>query len=285
LIQQLRQRLFDTRLPLVRGQMQQQQVFPIRSSWLLRQQSVIGTPEGQRRIQVRAVHVARERPRLTHQPVDHVPIVDAMVRLTTQPLHRLHQRFPVPHLDPLGADPRFHPLTSQPRRHRVSVLLHLDRAALAHPHPLALQRLQPPRRQRTQPRLLLLKLLGPARIPPGLQHTHELPVFFATAKVSAAAQQQFLFQGLLETPMALLAIAVLVAAVGVRGFGRHAVVAHQGLILRRVFLRVAVVMHRQRHAVGAVPLGCRAQFPQRCSQSLSARRSRIPAQILSGVLQ
>jgi hypothetical protein len=69
--------------------------------------------------------------------------------------------------------------------------------------------------------------------------------------------------------MALLAIAVLVAAVGVSGFGRHAVVTHQGLILRRVLLRVAVVMHRQRHAVGAVPFGRCTQFPQSILQSLT----------------
>jgi hypothetical protein len=61
--------------------------------------------------------------------------------------------------------------------------------------------------------------------------------------------------------MALLAIAVLVAAVRIRGLGRHPVVTHQGLIARRVALGVAVLVHGQRHAVGAMTLGHAAQFP------------------------
>jgi len=147
--------------------------------------------------------------------------------------------------------------------------LHLDRAPPAHPHPLALQRLQPPRWQRTQPRLLLVQLRGAPSIPPGEQLPHKLPVGLSTSKVPATPQQQFLFHGLFEPPMALLAIAVLMAAVGVRGFGRQPVVSHQRPVFGRVLLGVAVVMHRQRHAVGAVPLGARAEFPQRILQALT----------------
>jgi hypothetical protein len=44
--------------------------------------------------------------------------------------------------------------------------------------------------------------------------------------------------------------------------GHDAVVPQQGLVLGRVLLRVAVVVHRQRQAIGAVALGHAAQFPE-----------------------
>jgi hypothetical protein len=114
-----------------------------------------------------------------------------------------------------------------------------------------------------------LKLLPLLSISPGQQPKHQLPVGLATSKVPAAPQQQFLLQGLFETPVSLLAIAVLMAAVSVGGFGCHPVVIHQGLIFCRVPLGVAVVMHGQSHAVGAVPFWDRAQFPQRILQAFT----------------
>jgi hypothetical protein len=189
LVEQFRQNLFDGRLPLLRRHLQDPHVLPVGTPRLLRLQRVIGPPKRHRRVQVLPVHVACERPRLPHQPVDHVPIIDAVFRLAPQPLHRLDQRTRVPNRDDLGADARFHPLPHQPRRHRVDILLHLNGAALAHPRPLTLQCLQSSWRQRTQPCLLRLKRLGPAGIPPILQSTHELPVFLPTGEVTAATQQ------------------------------------------------------------------------------------------------
>lgn len=190
-------------------------------------------------------------------------IVDPVLGLATQAFHRLHPRPRVPHLNHLGTDARLDPLPPQACRHRVNVLLHLDRAALADPHRLTFQRLQPTLRQRPQPWLLLHELLPAAGVPPGHQRTHQLPVFLPTGEVPAATQQQLLGQRLLQAPMALLAVAVLVPAVRVRGLGRHTVVTHQGLIPGRVLLEVPVVVNRQGHAVGAMTLGHAAQFPQR----------------------
>jgi hypothetical protein len=262
LVQQFRQCRLDTRLPVLRRQVQYPHVLPVRSSRLLRQQGVVGTSKGQRRVQIFTVHVTRERPGLSHQPVDHVPIIDPMVRLTTQTLHRLHQRACVPHLDRLGAESCFHPFPTQSRRHRVGVLLHLNRAALAHPHTLSFQRLQPTRRQQTQPCQLLLQLLRPAIIPPTHQRTQPLPVLLATGEVPTATQQQFLLHCLLETSMTLLAVAVLVPAVRIGRLGRHAIVTHQGLIPRRVLLGIAIVVNGQRHAISTMTLRHRAQLPQ-----------------------
>jgi hypothetical protein len=191
-VQDLRQGLFDTRFPLLRRQVQDPHVLPARTLRLLRHQRVVGAPVRHGWVQVLAVRIARERPGFAYQPVDHVTIVNPVFRLAPQAFHLLHQRTRVPHFDLFGTDARLDRLSHQPRWHRVQVLLHLDRAALAHPHLLPLQRLQPTLRQRAQPRLLPLKSLPAAPIPPGHQRTHELPVLLTTAKVPAATQHQLL---------------------------------------------------------------------------------------------
>jgi hypothetical protein len=143
LVQQLGQRLLDPRLSLLGSQVQQPHVFSIRTSRHLLYQSVVAAPVRQTRVQVLTINVTRKRPRLPHQPVDDMPIVDPVFRLTTQPFHLLHPLAGIPHLDLLHANARLDPLPTQPRRYRVRVLLHLDRRALAHPYTLSFPRLQP----------------------------------------------------------------------------------------------------------------------------------------------
>jgi hypothetical protein len=261
LVQQLRQRLLDPRLPLQRGPLQQPQVLPVRTPGLLRHQGVVRPPVGHRRVQVFPVHVARERPGLAHQPVDHVPVVNVVLGLAAQPLHRLHPLLRVPHLDGLGANPYLDLRADQSRRHRVGVALHLDRAPPADPRLVPFQRLQPPGRQRSQLPAFLQELLLPPRVPPGHHGQHELPVRLPADEVPAAAEEQFLRHRLLETPVALLAVAILVGAIRVGRLGRDAVMSQQRPVVLRVRLRVAVVVHGQRHAVGPVPRRRRAQRP------------------------
>jgi len=269
LIEKLLQRLLDTRLPFLDRQLQQANVLAIPVSRWLPLQRIISPPKRERRIQVLSIHVTRKCTRLPRQTVNHVPIVDAMFRLATQAFHRLHQRTRVPDLDHLGTDPCFQPLAQQPCRHRVDILFHHDRAALAHAHPLTFRALQALRRQGTQQRLLFSKPRCPPGILPLLHATHELPVRFPTAEVTAVTQQQFLLQRLLEAAMTLLAIAVLVAAGGIGRLGRQTVVTHQRLVPARVLLGGAVLMHGQRHAVGTMPLRHPAQFPQGVLQPLT----------------
>jgi len=117
LVQQLRQHLLDPPLAFLGGQVQQPHILPVRTPRLLRHQGVVRPPVRHRRVQLLPVHVAGERPGLAHQPVDHVPVVDAVLPLAAQPLHRLHALLGVPHLDRLGADPRLDLLADQSRRH------------------------------------------------------------------------------------------------------------------------------------------------------------------------
>jgi hypothetical protein len=268
-LQQFRQRRLDARFPFQRGHLQDPHILPVRTFATLLTQRIIGLPKRRRRIHIVAIHVTRERARLPHQPVDHVTIIDAMLRLTTQPLHGLHQRARVPDLDLLTADPRFHPLSFEPGRDRVRVFLYLDRGPLTHAHTLTLQGFQTPTWQRPQPRLLRRELRAAAPIPPRHQRTHEIPVFLPTRESATATQHQFLIQGFFETPMPLFAIAVLVPAVGIGRLGRDAVVSHQCLIARRVLFGISFVIHRQRHAVRAMTLRHAAKLPERVLQALA----------------
>jgi hypothetical protein len=68
---------------------------------------------------------------------------------------------------------------------------------------------------------------------------------------------------LFEVSMSGLGIAVFMAARRVGGFGCHPVMRHQRLVVGRELLRVAIVMHRQRHPVGPMPLRYRSQVPDR----------------------
>jgi hypothetical protein len=69
--------------------------------------------------------------------------------------------------------------------------------------------------------------------------------------------------------MTLLAIAVLVPAVGVGRLGRRPVVPHERLVLRRVLLGMPFLVHCQRHAVRAMTLGHATHFPKRILDPLA----------------
>ena len=260
--QQRPQRRLDLGLPLLGRQVQQPHVLPVRPPRLSGDQRVVGPSVRQRGIQVLPVDVAREGPGLAHQPGADVPVVDAVVGLAAQPFHLLHPFAGVPHLDRLSRDPCLDDLADEPRRHRVGVLLHLDGAAPAHLDPLPFQGLQPPRRQRPQAGHFLGHRRGPRRVAPRHQRPYELPVRLPAGEVPAAAQQQGLLHGFLEAPVGLLAVPVLMGAGRVGRLGHDPVVPQQGLVLGRVLLRVAIVMHGHGHAIGAVALARSAQLPE-----------------------
>lgn len=198
-----------------------------------------------------------------------------MAALPPQPRHPLDQPLGVPHLDLLDADPHLDRLADQPRRHRVQVVPHLNRAAPVHPHPRPLGRLQPTRRQPAQRRTLGRERRRPPRVPPPHQRAQERLVVPAAGELAAAPQHQRLVHRLLEPPVALLAVAVLVAAVGVRRLRRHAVMTHQPAVARRELLRPAVRMHRQRHPIRPVTRRHAAQRPPGVLQALAQTRKAL----------
>jgi hypothetical protein len=173
----------------------------IRTARLLGHQRVIRPAIDQRRIQLLAVDVAGKRPRLPHQPVDEVPVVDPALVPAPQARQALHQLLGIPDLDLLQADPHFDLRTDQSRRHRIGIVLHPNGAASTHPHALPFQRLQTPRRQGPEVRHLLGHLRRPPRIALAEHPQDELPVLRAAGKNAAAAEQQPLLHRLFEMPM------------------------------------------------------------------------------------
>jgi hypothetical protein len=178
----------DAALALARRQVQDLQIFLGRTLRLLRPQPVVGQPEAARREQVVAVAVVGEGARLAHQPVDDVPVVDAMLAPAAQPRQAFHLPLGVPHLDVVGMDAGLDPFANQAAGHRVRVAADVDRAAVIHPHRHALAGVEPLRRQRPQHGPLFPEALHPPLIALGEQRAHKPLVVAAAWEVPVAAQ-------------------------------------------------------------------------------------------------
>jgi hypothetical protein len=115
----------------------------------------------------------------------------------------------------------------------------------------------------------LLEALGQRRVAPLHYRPQELPIGFATGEIPAAPQQQRLVHGVLQPPMALLAIAILVTARRVGRLGGQTIMSEQGLVFRCVLIEVPFLVHRQRHAIRPMAAGHAVQLPQRVLQALA----------------
>ena len=191
-----------------------------------------------------------------------MPVIDPVLVLAAQPRHRLHPLPRVPHLDLVGADPGFHPFADQPCRHRIAVVLHANQTTPSYLDAQPLQRFQASPGQGTQVLAFFVQALLPAGIAPRHHGGYEGPVLLPAGKIPAAPQQQFLVQGRLEAPMALFAIAVLMAAGRVGRLGGHTVVRQQGPVAVGELFGVPVPIDCQAHPVGAVPRRHTPQLPQ-----------------------
>lgn len=110
--EQLLQNGLDPRLALPRRQVQDAQVFLGRPLRMLLDQPVIDKAEATRREQVIPIAVVGKRSRLTHQPVDDVPVVDAVVAPATQARQTLDLPLGIPDLDVVGVQAGLDPFTN-----------------------------------------------------------------------------------------------------------------------------------------------------------------------------
>ncbi len=267
--------------------MQDLQILLGRTLRLLRPQPVVGQPEAARREQVVAVAVVGEGARLAHQPVDDVPVFDAMLAAAAQPRQAFHLLLGVPHVEVVGVNADLDPFADQTAGHRVGVAADVDRAAAIHTDSHALAGVEPLRRQRSQHGSFFLEALHPTLVALAEQLAHKQLVVAAAGEVPAATQQQRLVQGTFELAMALLHVAVLVRPGRVDGLALQAVVLQQALIplLKRVPL--AAGRHRSRQRIGAMHLRHAAQFRQRVLQPGAetlealgeAQRARLPVRV------
>ncbi len=208
--QQLLQDCLYSGLALSGRQVQDAQVFLGRPFRLLLDQPVIDQPEATRRKQVLPVAVVGERSRLAHQPVNDVPVVDAVFAPTAQTGTALDEALGVPDLDMVGVQACFHPFADQPAGDRIGVAADVDGAARINSHFDALGCVDALGRQGPQQRHLLNESCLPALVPLSKQLPQEPFVGRAAGKVAAAAQHQGLVQRTLELAVALFHVAVLV---------------------------------------------------------------------------
>jgi hypothetical protein len=142
-VEQAAQRRLHRHLTLTCCQVQDVQVLLGRPGRLSLQEQVVGHAETTAWEQVAVVAVVGKRSRLAPQPVNDVPIVDAVLAAPTQARQFLDTLLGVPQFHPLGVQAGFQPLADQPAGHRVDVSLHADQAARFHAHTQPLARLQP----------------------------------------------------------------------------------------------------------------------------------------------
>jgi hypothetical protein len=219
---------------------------------MLLDQPVVDQAEATRWEQVVAVAIVGERPRLAHQPVDDVPVGDAVLAPAAQAGQAFDQTLGVPDLDVVRVQAGLDPFADQPAGHRVGVAAEVDGAAGIHSHVDALIGVDTLGRQGPQQRQLLQQPCPPTLIPLGEQLPQERRVGRPIGEVAAAAQHQRLVQRPLELAMALLHVAVLVRLGRVDRLALQPVVLQQSLIALLERASIAARRHRGGQGIGAM---------------------------------
>jgi hypothetical protein len=267
--QQLLQHHLDSGLALPGRQVQDAQVLPDRTLRLLLDQPVVDQAETARREQLVAVAIAGERSRLTHQPVDDVPVGDPLLAPATQTRQALDQALGVPDLDVVGVQTGLDPFPDQPAGHRVGIAADVDGAATIHPHRDALAGVEALPRQRPQQG----QILGEPRLPTSIPMREQLPqerlIRRPAGEVPAAAQHQGLVQRPLELPVALLHVAVLMRLRRVDRLALQAVVSQQRLITPLKGRSIAAGRNGGRQGIGAMHTRNAAQLGQGALQTVA----------------
>jgi len=267
--------------------MQELEVLLVCRGSVLRHQGVIRDTEYARREHLLPIAVLRERPRLPHQPLNHMPIADQALVPAPQTRQPLQPLLGIPHVQMLGVQPHLDHFADQPARHRVGVPLDVQRAAAVHATADLLERLQPQHRQRPQQRALFLQTLHTPRIELTEQVPQEVQVLVPAGEVPAATQHQCLVHSVLEAVMPLLDVAVLMGMARLDLLGQQPIMLHQAFVTLCEVLLLRQVVHRRAQPVGPVPLRHPAQLPQRVLQAFAqalealreADRRRLPVRV------
>jgi len=267
--QQLLQHRLDPGLALTRRQVQDPQVLLDRTLGVLLDQPVVGQAEAAGGEQLLAVAVAGERPGLAHQPVDDVPVGDAVLAPPTQTRQALDLTLGVPDLDVVGEQAGLDPFPDQTAGHRVGVAADMDGAAAIHTHLEALAGVQALAGQRPQQGQLLDQPRLPAAIALHEQLPHERLIRRAAGEVPAAPQHQRLVQRPLELPVALLHVAVLMRLRRVDRLALQTVVFQQCLITPLKGGPITAGRDGRRQGIGAMHPRNAAQLGQGVLQAVA----------------
>ena len=217
--------------------------------------------------QILFVTVVRKGPRLTHQPVDDVAILDPVLVLSPKARQLLDLPLRIPYFQAIGVDPNLDLLPNQATMDRIGVLENPNRTGSSHRALHSAKILQPRRGQAAQDRQLLSKTVTP----PGIELIQQLPkkpfVLLTAVKVPTAPEHQGLVYRPLEPMMTLLHVAVFMRTARLDLRREKAVMVRQGLVAIRELLGMAHLVHRRGQPICPVMPGNPTQLPQGVLQS------------------
>jgi hypothetical protein len=268
-VEQEPQRLIHAAFSLPRGQEEDRQVILDHAAGPLVLQEVVSHPEsagGEHRI---AVAVLLERPGLAHQPVDDVAVLDAMLAPASESRQSVDLSGPMPDVEGLRPDVNIHLLADQTTGQRVGVAADMDRAPGIDPGLESPSHLQPASRQGRQHGHFLMKTLLSIGIASGHELLEEDLIVASAGEITAASEHQGLVDGLLETMMALLDVAILVGLSRLDRLAFDLVMREQSLVSSSEHLGFGVAVDRGGQAIGAMSPGDSSQFPQGVLQTFA----------------
>ena len=243
--------------------MQQRQVFLGRTAFVeLFSEPVISQAEPCGREQILAVRIVRERSRLPHQRVDHVPVMHRVLVPTDQSRQRVSKFVRVPDLHAVGEESSFHPLADQSAMHRVGAAVNVDETSRID----ATTHLETTRQthigQAPQRRDLFCEAIAP-RFVANFHHVlEELTVLLAAGELPTTTQEQRLIDGGFEVAVRRLGIAIFVGLSGIDPLAGQTVVRQQIAVAGLELPRRRVVVHRGGEAVAAMPSRHATEFVQ-----------------------
>lgn len=230
--------------------MQQRQVFLGLAAFVeLLPETVVGQAEACGREEVLAIGIAGEGSGLSHQRIDHVPVMHRVLVPADQPRQRVGEHVRVPDLDAVGIEPGFHPFPDQPAMHRVGAAVDVDQASRID----AARHLQTTGQTDVGQVLQRRDLFGEAITPTLIAAIHDLVqeacVLLAAGEVPAATHQKRLIDGGFEVVVRRFGIAVLVRLSDVDPLTGQTVVSQQIAVACLELPRLREIVHRRAEAV------------------------------------
>ena len=215
-------------------------------------------------------------PRLTHQRINHMAVINRKAFLAKETRHRLHKVILISHQNRFSLDSHVNFPTDQPAGDRVSVGAYLNRAAAVDAHAVEqICDVQPVVGKTLKDRLFLGKTILSMSVGLGDNRFDEAHVVFAGGEGAAATQQQRLIDPLLKMPIGRLNVAIFIGTPRVGSFSLAAVMLHQRGVSRGVGFATGVVVDRSAERVAAVTLWHAAKFPKRFLNPRAQRLKRF----------
>ncbi len=176
---------------------------------------------------------------------------------------------PMPDVEGFGPDVNIHLFADQTAGQRVGVAADMDRAPGIDPGLESPSHLQPASRQGRQDGHFLTKTLLSVGIASGHELLEKQLIIASAGEITAASEHQGLVDGLLETMMTLLDVAILIGLSRLDRLAFELVMREQSLVSSSEHIGFLVAVDRCGQAIGAVSPGDSSQFPQGVLQTLA----------------